>query len=102
MIGTVDREIVGMVYKLQVNMPEKSREERRREAAERSMVTSHQDTVGMGFGSARQAEEANPMVAASQRGKAQPVKREGKKVGRNDPCPCGSGKKYKKCCGRNV
>ncbi|MBN2254835.1 MAG: preprotein translocase subunit SecA, partial [Deltaproteobacteria bacterium] len=28
------------------------------------------------------------------------VKREGKKVGRNDPCPCGSGKKYKKCCGK--
>ena len=26
--------------------------------------------------------------------------RKGKKVGRNDPCPCGSGKKYKKCCGR--
>ncbi|MCD6221962.1 SEC-C domain-containing protein [bacterium] len=26
----------------------------------------------------------------------------GKKVGRNDPCPCGSGKKYKHCCGRNV
>ncbi|MFQ7436849.1 MAG: SEC-C metal-binding domain-containing protein [Ruminococcus sp.] len=23
-----------------------------------------------------------------------------KKVGRNDPCPCGSGKKYKKCCGK--
>jgi len=32
--------------------------------------------------------------------KQQPVKREGKKVGRNDPCPCGSGKKYKKCHGR--
>ena len=30
----------------------------------------------------------------------QPVKK-GAKVGRNDPCPCGSGKKYKKCCGRN-
>jgi preprotein translocase subunit SecA len=27
------------------------------------------------------------------------VKREGKKIGRNAPCPCGSGKKYKKCCG---
>jgi len=26
--------------------------------------------------------------------------RQGPKVGRNDPCPCGSGKKYKKCCGR--
>ena len=28
------------------------------------------------------------------------VKREGEKIGRNDPCPCGSGKKYKKCCGK--
>ena len=28
-----------------------------------------------------------------------PARREGNKVGRNDPCPCGSGKKYKKCCG---
>jgi len=30
----------------------------------------------------------------------QPQRREAEKVGRNDPCPCGSGKKYKKCCGR--
>ena len=28
------------------------------------------------------------------------VVRKGEKVGRNDPCPCGSGLKYKKCCGR--
>ncbi|WP_315329659.1 YchJ family metal-binding protein, partial [Treponema socranskii] len=28
------------------------------------------------------------------------IRREGKKIGRNDPCPCGSGKKYKQCCGR--
>lgn len=33
--------------------------------------------------------------------KPQPVRKE-KKIGRNDPCPCGSGKKYKKCCGRTV
>jgi preprotein translocase subunit SecA len=30
----------------------------------------------------------------------EPVKREGDKIGRNAPCPCGSGKKYKKCCGK--
>jgi preprotein translocase subunit SecA len=30
------------------------------------------------------------------------VQRKGDKVGRNDPCPCGSGKKYKKCCGATV
>ena len=33
--------------------------------------------------------------------KQDPVKRDAPKVGRNDPCPCGSGKKYKHCCGRN-
>ena len=32
----------------------------------------------------------------------QPKKRSEEKVGRNDPCPCGSGKKYKQCCGRNA
>ena len=31
-----------------------------------------------------------------------PDKRQAKKVGRNDPCPCGSGRKYKKCCGKGV
>jgi preprotein translocase SecA subunit len=33
-------------------------------------------------------------------GRPGPVKRHGEKVGRNDPCPCGSGKKYKRCCGK--
>jgi len=31
-------------------------------------------------------------------GKPKPVKRPGSRIGRNDPCPCGSGRKYKKCC----
>jgi uncharacterized protein YecA (UPF0149 family) len=30
------------------------------------------------------------------------LQRDGEKVGRNDPCPCGSGKKYKKCHGRTA
>jgi hypothetical protein len=34
--------------------------------------------------------------------KVETVRREVPKVGRNDPCPCGSGKKYKKCCGSKV
>jgi len=101
LIELVDKEIVGMVFKLQVNVPEKSREERRREEQKGNLVASHQESVGMGFGSATQSEEANPVAEASKRGKAKPVKRQGKKIGRNDPCPCGSGKKYKKCCGGN-
>lgn len=32
-------------------------------------------------------------------GKLKPITRPGSRIGRNDPCPCGSGRKYKKCCG---
>ena len=49
-------------------------------------------------------EQAAKITATSGSGdgtvKKQPVRKD-KKVGRNDPCPCGSGKKYKKCCGMN-
>ncbi len=47
--------------------------------------------------------EQNLVFSGSNSGsetKKRPVKRSEKKVGRNSPCPCGSGKKYKKCCGR--
>ena len=37
----------------------------------------------------------------SDESKKTPVRRTSKKIGRNDPCPCGSGKKYKNCCGKN-
>jgi preprotein translocase subunit SecA len=40
-------------------------------------------------------------VSPSAEGGAKTVRREAPKVGRNEPCPCGSGKKYKQCCGKN-
>lgn len=41
--------------------------------------------------------QANPNVLNGASSSKQPIRHE--KIGRNDPCPCGSGKKYKKCCG---
>ncbi|MBR6959572.1 MAG: SEC-C domain-containing protein [Clostridiales bacterium] len=55
---------------------------------------------------ARKADAA-PMKAEQVEGAAnnsapsQPIRRAAGTVGRNDPCPCGSGKKYKNCCGKN-
>jgi preprotein translocase subunit SecA len=49
-----------------------------------------------------QRRKRQQFVTSNQSGEAkskQPVKRDARKVGRNDPCTCGSGKKYKKCCG---
>ena len=48
----------------------------------------------------RQQEQLSYSHGDSEEAKPRPVKRKGRKVGRNEPCPCGSGKKYKKCCGR--
>ena len=49
----------------------------------------------------RELEQAR-MAGAGDRQPVQQVVRTSAKVGRNDPCPCGSGKKYKKCCGANA
>src|SRR5271169_1206356 len=65
--------------------------------------TLHQNTsaFGGGGGSPGKASDvvSEAAAAAEAQAKAKPV-RTGPKVGRNDPCPCGSGKKYKNCCGK--
>ena len=50
---------------------------------------------------AKQREISAAAVGGEQTKKAPVVRKASEKIGRNDPCPCGSGKKYKKCCGAN-
>jgi preprotein translocase subunit SecA len=88
MLEAIDEETIELMFKLQPAQQEQPK----RGEAERRLQAVHQSTVGMGYADTQPAEEVAP-------GKPKPVRRTGKKVGRNDPCPCGSGKKYKKCCG---
>jgi preprotein translocase subunit SecA len=62
--------------------------------------TSTGSTGGAASGGAGPKASDVVSEAAEALSKAKPV-RTGPKVGRNDPCPCGSGKKYKSCCGKN-
>jgi preprotein translocase subunit SecA len=64
------------------------------------MQEVHQSSSAFGAEERRAANEASDMVdeATDMVSRAEPL-RTAVKVGRNDPCPCGSGKKYKKCCG---
>jgi len=48
------------------------------------------------------ARDMADQAAAAGPQKVQTIRRDLPKVGRNDPCPCGSGKKYKKCCGKSA
>jgi preprotein translocase subunit SecA len=108
LVDQIDREIVRRIFRAQVRGPEPTREMRRRQP---DLVAMHAETTGMGFASAAEQRgavgtdampQASPMAEASERGKKQPLRREAPKVGRNDPCPCGSGKKYKKCHGQGL
>ncbi len=76
------------------------------EQAERALAVEnvqyrHADfnAEAMGFGGTAEMEQGEG-VAVAEDDKAQPFVRPGGKVGRNDPCPCGSGRKYKQCHGR--
>ena len=59
------------------------------------------ESYGVGESAAARELQAAPAAeAADQEPPLDPIVNAGPKVGRNDPCPCGSGKKYKHCCGR--
>ncbi|RME41821.1 MAG: hypothetical protein D6788_00420 [Planctomycetota bacterium] len=62
------------------------------------MTFRHADATGAGF--AATADQQAAMRAQGTEGKVATIRRTQPKVGRNDPCPCGSGKKYKHCHGR--
>jgi preprotein translocase subunit SecA len=94
MLESLKYEVISTLSKVQVRMPEEveALEQQRREEAERlarQQQLSHQpEPMSMTM-----------EIGAAATGENQPV-HEGRKVGRNDPCPCGSGKKYKYCHGK--
>jgi preprotein translocase subunit SecA len=59
----------------------------------------HDESSGMGFTAPPQGARAGAQASAHNQSQRQPIMVE-EKIGRNEPCPCGSGKKYKKCCGK--
>jgi len=91
LIEQVRNDVVSFAFKFFPQAPDDI-QQRRRQPASR-ITESKQATTNIGLSGGSQ--QAGPHRA----GKAQPVK-VGEKVGRNDPCPCGSGKKYKQCHGK--
>jgi preprotein translocase subunit SecA len=86
MLDRIDTTTIRSLFNLQVVSEQAPDELQRRRAARRSSM----NFTGPNQGAASAGEEA---------GKVKTVVRSEPKVGRNDPCPCGSGKKYKKCHG---
>jgi preprotein translocase subunit SecA len=98
LIDLIDTEIVTTVFRL---FPAQAQELpiRGPQRPPQAVRTTHDSAVGMGFQANREPVPGAAGQDPARGGKPQPV-HVGSKVGRNDPCPCGSGKKYKQCHGR--
>ena len=107
LLGNLKHEVVKFLSHVQIRQPGEAAmiEQQRREAAEKAKLAfQHAEASAMTPEAAAEADTPPPPVG----GRAAPVAasarpetftREQPKVGRNEPCPCGSGKKYKQCCG---
>ena len=99
MLEEIDRSILWALFRARFSIGD--REEKR---GPRSEVTVHQVASAYGGGpkAASPDEVKKQQVTHAKSSQKPKIAQAHEKVGRNDPCPCGSGKKYKKCCGKQA
>ena len=99
LLTNIKADVTRILSHVQVRQPEEvdALEQNRRDALARDQAAaaSHHDDVDTS-----EREESGADAGLTPGADGRPVRREGPKVGRNDPCLCGSGKKYKQCCGK--
>ena len=96
LLENIKKDVVRIISHVKVREPEdvEAIERQRREAAERQKMNfEHSQASAM-----QQGEQASDAPGSNE--KQEPFVRDVPKVGRNEPCPCGSGKKYKQCHGK--
>jgi len=106
MVDTMNRKTASILMRGQIPVREESaeaQEARQRIALRRAAPERRQDLSRYRMGRNESAENPNmpPLPNQTQPQRHEPIRAE-KKVGRNDPCPCGSGKKYKNCHGKGL
>jgi preprotein translocase subunit SecA len=93
MIADIQEDVVKFIFRLQLTT------DGPRPTAKVRILSAQRPSAFLPEGSAHNSPDmTSPEGDVSE--KIEPYRRGDEKVGRNDPCPCGSGKKYKKCCGR--
>jgi len=98
LLYVIKRDVIRLLSRVQIERPEsvEETERQRREEQAKRMRFMHQEANGMNGGAEAEPEPAaQPSVQ-----KTETFVRQERKVGRNEACPCGSGKKYKHCHGR--
>ncbi|MDT8896340.1 preprotein translocase subunit SecA [Halomonas sp. I1] len=95
LLTNIKADVTRILSHVKVRRPEEVEEleRQRRESLEREQAAS----ANRRDDGEDDSQEASEPAAGSD---GRPARREGPKIGRNDPCPCGSGKKFKQCCGK--
>ncbi len=94
LLERLKQEVVRILSHLQIKRQDEAElieQKRRKEAELQQLAFQHPQASAL-----PEAEQESSQQAEAPQ---QPMVRDAPKVGRNDPCPCGSGKKYKQCCG---
>lgn len=115
MLDSIRNSVMARVFKVRIQLNPQAQEARRAAAAraQQNMNAQHSESQSS-FGQTQSQRIANSQMSSDMarrqasggimqrhaQGQTVTVRRSSPKVGRNDPCPCGSGKKYKNCCGR--
>lgn len=113
MLDSIRNIVMSRVFKVRIQLSPEALEARKRAAmqAQRNMNAQHSEAenitqqarpVSSMNGALARRQAGNSITAQHTQGQSVTVRRTSPKIGRNDPCPCGSGKKYKNCCGRNA
>lgn len=113
MLDSIRNIVMSRVFKVRIQLSPEALEARRRAAmqAQRNMNAQHSEAenitqqarpVSSMNGALARRQAGSSITAQHTQGQSVTVRRTSPKIGRNDPCPCGSGKKYKNCCGRNA
>ncbi len=97
MLETIKQEVVGTLAKLQIQTPEQA-PGLAPPPSEPAFEFKHEEFQG--FDTPDEDDTAHRPAGGPDGEAVQPYVRDGRKVGRNEPCPCGSGKKYKHCHGK--
>ena len=110
MLDSIRTSVMSRVFKVHIRLSPEAQEQRRlamQHNRTQMNATHNEAESGFGASGASMGDRARRQAASGvmQRhttGESVTVRRTSPKIGRNDPCPCGSGKKYKNCCGRNA
>ena len=114
MLDSIRTQVMSRVFKVRVQLSPEAQAQRKIMAERMQQKMNAQHSEAQSISQVQQRNAQTAMSGESARRQAQnsvmqsrtqsstvTVRRSSPKVGRNDPCPCGSGKKYKQCCGRN-